>query len=42
MILIIYTFVASAVKRTYYILGYWIIGFFYIANGQNDAKSVPN
>jgi hypothetical protein len=42
MILIIYTFVSSAIKRTYYMLGYWIVGFLYLANGQNDAKAIPS
>jgi hypothetical protein len=38
MILVIYSFTASAIKRTYYVIGYWMVGFFYLANGVNDSQ----
>ncbi|GMO13885.1 MAG: hypothetical protein Ta2E_03770 [Mycoplasmoidaceae bacterium] len=39
MILVMYGFTSSAIKRTYYMIGYWIIGFFYLSNGEKNPDA---
>jgi len=39
MILIMYNFTSSAIKRTYYLIGYWLLGFYYLAGGTKGANA---
>ncbi|MDR2847097.1 MAG: hypothetical protein LBV22_02015 [Mycoplasmataceae bacterium] len=40
MILIIYTYTTAAIKRTFYLINYWVLGFIYLANGINNEQAV--
>jgi len=39
MILIMYNFTSSAIKRTYYLIGYWLLGFYYLAGGTKGESA---
>lgn len=40
LVLIVYTYMFAAAKRSFYLLFYWILGFIYIGNGITNEKAV--